>query len=183
MKTCRRCGLEKSFSEFRKNERYKDGHTSWCYECHRERNSEWAKENRERLNIKASEWRKNNPEKTKEILRASNKKHKEKRSLYASNWAAKNLEKRRATSAKRKAIKLSATPSWANIEKINEIYSNVPEGYEVDHIVPLNSKYVCGLHCEFNLQYLTPFENQSKKNYWWPEMADENAYRQQRLFA
>lgn len=183
MKTCKRCGFEKSFSEFRKNERYKDGYTSWCNECHKQRNSELAKENRERLNIKAAEWRNNNPEKIKEILRNSNIKHKEKRASYAASWSSNNLDKRRATAAKRKAVKLNATPAWASFERINEIYSNVPDGYEVDHIVPLTSNLVCGLHCEFNLQYLTPAENQSKKNYWWPEMADEAAYAQGRLFA
>ena len=51
------------------------------------------------------------------------------------------------------------TPSWANIEKIKEIYMNCPEGYEVDHIWPI-SKY--GLHVHYNLQYLTIIENRNK---------------------
>lgn len=56
------------------------------------------------------------------------------------------------------------TPSWANLEAIAEIYNNRPEGYHVDHIIPLNGKNVCGLHVETNLQYLTVEENLSKKN-------------------
>ena len=35
---------------------------------------------------------------------------------------------------------------------------------EVDHVVPLQSKFVCGLHCEANLQVITKSKNASKCN-------------------
>lgn len=57
-----------------------------------------------------------------------------------------------------------ATPPWANIDLMNEIYKNRPEGYHVDHIIPIKGKTVCGLHCEQNLQYLPIAENLSKSN-------------------
>lgn len=86
------------------------------------------------------------------------------------NWYNKTKEwrntssLRRFNSANRIAKKLQRTPKWADTDKIREIYKNKPDGYEVDHIIPLQGKLVSGLHVPDNLQYLTPFENQSKKN-------------------
>lgn len=66
---------------------------------------------------------------------------------------------------RRRTIKVAqATSKWANLEKIKKIYKNCPEGYHVDHIVPLTNSLVCGLHVEYNLQYLTAKENQQKSN-------------------
>ena len=67
------------------------------------------------------------------------------------------------------ARKRGIVPAWANIEKIAEIYRNCPDGMDVDHIIPMGCKKASGLHCEFNLQYLTRFENQSKLNKLPPE--------------
>lgn len=55
-------------------------------------------------------------------------------------------------------------PKWADHEKIDEIYRNKPEGYHVDHIIPLNGKTVSGLHVHNNLQYLSIEENRLKSN-------------------
>ena len=60
----------------------------------------------------------------------------------------------------------TSTPTWANLDKIKEIYDLCPEGYQVDHIIPLQGKYVSGLHVETNLQYLSEYENKSKGNTW-----------------
>ena len=79
-------------------------------------------------------------------------------------YRLKNPHIRRAYWSKRKAIKLRSTPKFANLEKIKEIYKKCPKGYHVDHIIPLQSKIVCGLHVEWNLQYLTPSANCSKSN-------------------
>ncbi len=63
-----------------------------------------------------------------------------------------------------KAAKLERIAGWANLEEISKIYYNCPEGYHVDHIVPLQGKLVSGLHVENNLQYLTAEENIRKHN-------------------
>lgn len=58
------------------------------------------------------------------------------------------------------------TPSWANLNKIKEIYVKCPIGYHVDHIIPLRGTIVSGLHVENNLQYLLAEDNQIKSNRW-----------------
>lgn len=77
-------------------------------------------------------------------------------------------EKDRQRRLKRKL----ATPVWANMEKIKEIYKkrdrmNAEVGYRqyvVDHIVPLNGQLVSGLHVEYNLQVVSHYYNKDKAN-------------------
>lgn len=71
----------------------------------------------------------------------------------------------------RRAKKLSATPSWANLAAIKDFYitaaalgMHTGDHYHVDHIIPLQGRLVCGLHVENNLQILTASENSSKGN-------------------
>ena len=66
--------------------------------------------------------------------------------------------------AKRRASELLRTPTWSEQELIRKFYMNVPKGYHVDHIIPLQGETVSGLHVRDNLQYLTASENCSKKN-------------------
>lgn len=78
-----------------------------------------------------------------------------------------------ARNALRKARKLEATPSWANLSLIKDIYANA-DGMHVDHIIPLQGELVCGLHVENNLQYLTPEENMKKSNKLLEEFTSSN---------
>ena len=83
---------------------------------------------------------------------------------YARKYRKENPQVHRTANAKRKAIQLRAIPKFANLEKIKKIYKNCPKGYHVDHIIPLNNPIVCGLHVEWNLQYLSAKDNCSKSN-------------------
>lgn len=53
------------------------------------------------------------------------------------------------------------TPADEDITALQEFYANCPEGYEVDHIIPISKG---GLHTLSNLQYLTKTENRKKSN-------------------
>jgi DNA-directed RNA polymerase subunit M/transcription elongation factor TFIIS len=119
----------------------------YCKECHK---SYYIKNRKQRLDYS------NSYNKRSEVI--ERKKH------YNREYAVSNKEKFREKSAKRRAALLQRTPAWADVKKIKEIYYNCPEGYEVDHIIPLQGVYVCGLHIETNLQYLTPLENRQKSN-------------------
>lgn len=77
----------------------------------------------------------------------------------------------------RQIAKLKATPAWADLEAIMLVYKTAAElskttgvKHHVDHIVPLRSQLVCGLHWEGNLQILTAAENIQKGNKHWPDM-------------
>ncbi len=85
------------------------------------------------------------------------------RNKLASKWFQMNHPKRNlAWTRLYQARKQQRTPAWADLAAIKAFYEACPEGYEVDHIYPLNGKDVCGLHVLGNLQYLTQFENRSK---------------------
>ena len=79
-----------------------------------------------------------------------------------------NPSRWRASSSSYRASKLNRTPRWANLEGIADFYSKCPEGYHVDHIVPLQGDKVSGLHILENLQYLPASENCAKGNKFTP---------------
>lgn len=59
------------------------------------------------------------------------------------------------------AQKKNQTPENADIAGIKQFYLNCPDGYEVDHIIPISKG---GQHTLENLQYLTISENRKKSN-------------------
>lgn len=95
---------------------------------------------------------------------------------YAKNYTQRNHAMFRFHAATRRALMRKATPPWANMESVKLIYleaarisadTGVP--HEVDHIVPLKSNIVCGLHCESNLRIVTKVDNRTKHNHFAPE--------------
>ena len=104
-------------------------------------------------------------------------KSKDKRNKISEIWRQKNPDKHCATQNKRRAKKLKATPCWADDSAIKLLFLNAltltketKVKHHVDHIVPLQSSIVCGLHVQGNLQVLKASENLSKSNRYWPDM-------------
>ncbi len=83
---------------------------------------------------------------------------------YHSSYIDEHRAEYNARNSYRRARKLKATPSWADTTKIKEMYSTCPAGYHVDHVYPLISDWVCGLHVQENLQHLRAEENLRKGN-------------------
>ncbi len=86
-------------------------------------------------------------------------------------WQISNRAAETAKQAKRRATKLQATPRWADqgttkdIYRLAAIYAGfLGEEIHVDHVVPLQSDEVCGLHWHGNLQLLTGQQNRAKTN-------------------
>jgi hypothetical protein len=82
-----------------------------------------------------------------------------------------NLEAQTHWAAVRRARKRQAMPAWADKERIKKVYKRARqlsqasgEPYHVDHILPLCSDIVCGLHVHENLQVIPARENIIKSN-------------------
>lgn len=152
--------------------------------------SEWQKSNPERVRKKSRKfyhrhrdkerarcdaWQAKNPDWNRENTRKWRAANLEYRRMYDDQYWRNNKDKVYSKNAKRRALKNKAIASWANLEKIKAIYAEsirltnetgIP--HVVDHIIPLNSKYICGLHCENNLQVITASENSIKHNKFSP---------------
>lgn len=112
----------------------------------------------------------------KKIRQASDKRNAIKINAHQA-WRRQNLPHAKAyynaASAKRRATLLRAVPKWFVFERqeVKLLYKQASIlrrttglDYQVDHIVPLQSDIVCGLHTLANLQLLLRKENISKKN-------------------
>lgn len=109
-------------------------------------------------------WRDNNVEHRSKYMFDYQRNNKERVNALHRAWSKTEKGKivNRAKMAYRRAMKLQATPDWVDRKELKAIYAGCPEGYHVDHIIPLINDQVCGLHVPCNLQYLTAFDNDSK---------------------
>ena len=149
MRTCSKCKIDKDLGSFYKDKGCKDGVRRTCKVCDSEKFAKWRKVNHERHNSMVREWNRVN----KDLCLAR-----------AQRWNKEHPEALRAASRMRKEHVRRATPPWADMKAIIEFYKNTPEGYHVDHIIPLRGKLVSGLHVLENLQYLLAEDNIKKSN-------------------
>lgn len=166
---CKKCGENKSLLDFKPNKNCKLGYEHTCLVCFRLRQKNWENKNPERHKENQLKWRAQNQERYQEKKRDWYEKNKDIVFENAKKFAKDNPDWKRSATAKRRAQKLKAIPSWADMSKIRIIYTEAKErGLVVDHIIPLQGKLVCGLHVENNLQLLTASENSQKHNKFTP---------------
>jgi hypothetical protein len=102
-------------------------------------------------------------------------KNKDRRYHYNKKYREENAEAVRLYQAnyqaKRRADVNNRTPSWADLDKIRDVYAwaklaTAVTGvdHHVDHVVPIKGKTVSGLHVENNLRVIPWWENLEKSN-------------------
>lgn len=112
---------------------------------------------------------------SKETNRLASARIRERNPHKSSEWKAANRDRARVhavvSAAKRKAAKINATPAWADHDKIRKVYEDRDRisketgvEHNVDHIIPLIGKTVCGLHVHYNLRVIPYIENMKKSN-------------------
>lgn len=198
-KACTRCKERKPLDGFHFWSRSKDGRRPRCKPCNVADALAYAKKNAEKVAAYQSDWTRRNPEKRKANIEAWRQRDPEharalvrQRSLRAvergtvaewiaanpdkvraikRRWKAANLDAVAADQARRRAMELRAMPPWVDRALVDAVYSEAKaEGLSVDHIVPLRSKIVCGLHVPANLRLMPLRENIAKGNRRWPDM-------------
>jgi hypothetical protein len=147
-----------------------------CIECMKE---DWAIDNEKRKDKPKSEAAKaagkRYYQKNREavIARAAARPHEEVRG-YKEKYKAANPELYKALVSVRKRRHRAATPKWVGADEkkaIRQLYLEAQrltkltgERYVVDHVYPLISDEVCGLHTLKNLRIMTQAENLVKSN-------------------
>jgi len=154
MKVCTKCSVNKPIDMCHKASG--GGIQSSCKVCRNEHNRLYAAGRREL---------------EKERAKIYNMLFPEKRAFMNRRWKQNNKGKVNAMTRKRQASQIQRTPAWADDKYIELFYTGAKIEEErtgrkvhVDHIVPLQGKMVCGLHCEDNLQLLFAEDNCSKGN-------------------
>lgn len=187
MQQCSRCGQEKSADRFYL---YKPA----CKDCLAAERARWHAANKEKSLAISQAWKLRNGEQLKDYGARRRVSMRAERNAQSIAWRAANKAKvkeynadylqsnRAAQNARvmqRHAAKRNAVPGWANKERMAEIYARAArvsmelgQRFDVDHIVPLQSQLVCGLHVEANLQILDYQSNLRKGNRVWPDMPE-----------
>lgn len=131
---------------------------------------------RAKKNAQDSAYRRANKEKCNATIRQWREKNRELSNSYVRKAKAKNPSVVLANTIKRRLAKMHRTPNWLN----SDDYWMIEQAYElaalrtklfgfvwhVDHVIPLQGKFVSGLHTPYNLQVIPGAENVRKLNHF-----------------
>lgn len=164
---CTRCKIEKEEAAFPKAINRKSGLSAWCRACHKS----YRKENREAIRAKQIDYRAKNPEYIASLNSDWMKRNAEHQKKMKRKYRSEKPHVQASLNAKYRASLKRATPSWADPKAIERLYEQAAcltreTGivHHVDHIYPLQSKIMCGLHVETNLRVIPAEINQAKGN-------------------
>ena len=159
---CSICKVEKPADAFTPRKGIKRGRVYACRDCRRYQSNKWSAANRE---------------KRREYVRAFRLRHLESEKERVRRYSKDNNAYMNFRNQYRYAMQRMAVPKWNETFIMKEAYllaslrtkcTGVP--WQVDHVVPIQSSLVCGLHVHNNLRVVEACENHSKGNRHWPEM-------------
>lgn len=130
----------------------------------------WYEANKDASSAATAAWGARNPGWYQRYVERNREAIREKRRQWArTNRAAETAKARRYHLSKRRASPLWLSPIQValiaehyEIAAARSVQTGIP--HDVDHIVPLNGKSVCGLHVPWNLQVIPAVENRAKRN-------------------
>lgn len=167
LKECTKCKAIKPKGEYNVRKKSPDGLMQKCRECCRTYATAYRADNTDCHKAYYAE----NKDKRSEEFKQWRQENSSRRAEYMLSWSRANSAQRNESHMRWQACRKTATPKWANREKMVEFYklaermtAETGVQHHVDHIYPLQSKQVCGLHCEANLNVITQFENIQKLN-------------------
>jgi hypothetical protein len=150
----------------------------------REYSAQYRAKDPEQWRKNAMDWYRSNRDRARKTRKIYAEKHAEESAIQKKAYRLTIVDKLRETRRQhyrlnksrylanamgRKKYVKRATPPWADHEAIVKFYElrdtlseQTGIQYHVDHIVPLRSKFVCGLHVPANLQVIPAVDNLSK---------------------
>lgn len=139
-------------------------------EAHRRRQAEYAAVNREQERLRVAEWRKNNPDKARELDRAMylknkvdaleyNRQYRQANPERCGLWARNRQARKRAGGGGLSKGYVAFLLTWQNGKCLACNADLHATGYHIDHVIPLAKG---GQHCDGNVQLLCPTCNKRK---------------------
>jgi hypothetical protein len=176
VKTCSKCHAAKDESLFNPMPRGPTRLRSYCKACGSAQSRAWAGKNKAAADEHKRAWAAQNREQTNSRARSKFAESPAVAERIA-EWRRINRHKVAPLTARRRASKKNATPAWADPARIAAVYRFADAcrragiDCQVDHLVPLQSPLVCGLHTHHNLAVMATPDNQAKSNRIWPDQA------------
>ena len=170
MKTCSECKKLLDIGLFHKNKCRVDGYHEYCKDCRR---NQYLRRDQEKTIARSAKRYSTKKDECLAGIKIYYERLKDQKTAYGRDHYAKNKSKYLSNAVARKAHIKQATPLWFDknhlfvvreayaLAKMREKATGIP--WDVDHIIPLRGKNVCGLHVMQNIAVIPRVVNNFKR--------------------